>query len=67
MVLLRNRSMQCSLSLEVNSKCYLEIVQVCNFTVFDESLTTSFPLRRTKVGSDVPVVIADDAPASVHR
>lgn len=24
-------------------------------------------VRRTKVGSDVPVVIADDAPASVHR
>ncbi|KAL9986846.1 hypothetical protein ACROYT_G001052 [Oculina patagonica] len=24
-------------------------------------------VRRTKVGSDVPVVIADDAPSSVHR
>ena len=23
--------------------------------------------RRTKVGSDVPVVVADDPPASVHR
>lgn len=51
----------------VQRQCSFRIVFEIN-SVFTALLYLFvFNIRRAKVGSDVPVVIADDAPASVHR